>query len=100
MERIPRGIYTREFREQAVRLHEVDGMTIPEVAKRLSLPGGTLKNWVYVAHRGKLGEVGKHQKPLTELEMELARIKRELAEIRMEHDLLKKVATYFARESR
>ncbi len=43
MERIPRGIYTQEFRAQAVRLHEVDGLTIAEVAKRLSLPGGTLR---------------------------------------------------------
>ncbi len=53
MERIPRGIYTPEFREQVVHLHEVDGMTIPEIVKRLSLPGGTLKNWVYAARRGK-----------------------------------------------
>lgn len=88
MERIPKGIYTKEFREQAVRLHEVDGLTIPEVAKRLSLPGGTLKNWVYSARRGKLGDVSKNQKPLTELEMELARVKRELAETEMERDLL------------
>lgn len=50
MERMPRGIYTQEFRAQAVRLHEVNGLTIPEVAKRLSLPGGTLKNRVYAAH--------------------------------------------------
>lgn len=28
MERIPRGIYTQEFRSQALRLHEVDGLTI------------------------------------------------------------------------
>lgn len=100
MERMPRGVYTQEFREQAVRLHEVEGLTIPEVAKRLSLPGGTLKNWVYAARRGKLGEVGKNQKPLTDLELELARVKRELAEVRMERDLLKKAAAYFARESR
>ena len=45
----------------------VDGMTISEVAKRLSLPGGTLKNRVYAARRGKSGEVGKNQKPLTGL---------------------------------
>ena len=32
--------------------------------------------------------------------MELARAKRELAEVRMERDLLKKAAAYFARESR
>jgi len=72
MERIPRGIYSHEFRAQAVLLHEVDGLTIPEVAQRLSLPQGTLKNWVYAARKGKLGEVGQNQKPLTELEMELA----------------------------
>ena len=48
----------------------------------------------------QLGEVGKNQKPLTEREVELARVKRELTEIRMERDLLKKLATYFTRESR
>ena len=100
MERIPKGIYTKEFRERAVRLHEVDGLTIPEVAKRLSLPGGTLKNWVYSARGGKLSEVGKNQKPLTDLEMELARVKRELAETKMERDLLKKAAAYFAKNQK
>jgi transposase len=50
--------------------------------------------------RGKLGDVDKNQKPLTELEMELARVKRELAEVKMERDLLKKATAYFARESR
>ena len=100
MERLPRGIYTQEFRAQAVRLHEIEGLTIPEVAQRLSLPGGTLKNWVYAARRDELGELGKNQKPLTDLEMELARVKRELAEVKMERELLKKAAAYFARESR
>jgi len=44
MEEIPRGIYTQEFRAQAVSLHEVDGLTISEAARRLSLPVETLKN--------------------------------------------------------
>lgn len=43
--------------------------------------------------------MGKNQKPLTDLEMELAQVKRELAEVKMERDLLKKAA-YFARELR
>ena len=47
-----------------------------------------------------MGEVGRHQKPLPALEMELARVKRELAEVKMERDLLKKAAAYFAKESR
>ena len=40
-----------------------------------------------------------YKRPLTEIEMELARVKRELAEVRMERDLLKKAAAYFAKES-
>ena len=100
MERIPKGIYNPEFREQAVRLYEIDKLTMPEIARRLSLPQGTLKAWVYASRRGKLGEVGRNQKPLPDLEMELARVKRELAEVKMERDLLKKAAAYFAKESR
>jgi transposase len=45
-------------------------------------------------------QLGKHQKPLTELELELSRVKRELAEVKMERDFIKKCATYFAKESR
>ena len=48
---------------------------------------------------GKLGEIGKTYRPLTEVEMELSRAKKELAEVRMERDILKKAAAYFARES-
>ena len=59
----------------------------------------TLTYWVKAYKSGKLGEVGKAQKPLTELEMELARTKKELVEVKMERDILKKAAAYFARES-
>jgi transposase-like protein len=58
------------------------------INSRLSLPKGTLKNWVAAARQGKLGEVGKSHKPLSDLELELARLKRELAEVKMERDLL------------
>ena len=44
IERIPRGIYTREFQEQAVRLHEeVNRKTIPEITKRLHITEGDTK---------------------------------------------------------
>jgi transposase len=47
-----------------------------------------------------LAEIGKGQRIPTELEVELSRMRKELAEVKMERDLLKKFATYFARESR
>jgi transposase len=43
-----------------------------------------------MAREGKLGDVGKTYRPLTEIELELARTKKELAEARMECEILKK----------
>jgi transposase len=99
MERIPRAIYSRELREEAVRLVAEEGLRIPEVGRRLSVSPSTIRYWVKANKEGKLKEVGKQQRPVTEIEMELARVKRELAEARMERDILKKAAAYFAKES-
>ena len=99
MKGIPQGRYTKEFRQEAVKLVMEEGLSWGEAARRLSLPTSTLANWVKAAKAGKLGEVGKNYRPLTEVEMELARIKKELAIVKMERDILKKAAAYFAKES-
>jgi len=96
---IPRGRYTKEFREEAVKLVTEDGLSVPEAGRRLSLPPSTIVGWVKKFKAGKLGEIGKTYRPLTEIEMELARTKKELFEVKMERDILKKAAAYFARES-
>jgi transposase len=96
---IPRGRYTREFRQEAVKVGVEDKISCREAAQGLSLAPSTLAYWVKAYRSGKLGEIGKAQKPLTEVEMELARTKKELAEVKMERDILKKAAAYFARES-
>ena len=99
MKGIPQGRYTREFRQEAVRLVTEERLSLPEAARRLFLAPSTLAYWVKAYKEGKLGEIGKTQKPLTEVEMELARTKKELVEVKMERDILKKAAAYFARES-
>ena len=99
MKGIPRGRYTKEFRQEAVKLVTEEKLSWVEAARRLSLPPGTLGNWVKAYKAGKLGDIGKTYRPLTEIEMELARTKKELAEVKMERDILKKAAAYFARES-
>ena len=100
MERIPKGIYTPEFRAEAVKAVEAEGLSIDQAAKRLSVPKSSLSNWVRAAREGKLAEVGKGQRLPSELEIELARTRKELADVKMERDLLKKCAAYFAMESR
>ncbi len=99
MKRVPQGRYTREFRGEAVKLVTEEGLSLPESARRLSLPPSTLANWIKQFKAGRLGDVGKTYRSLTEIEMELAKVKKENAELRMERDILKKAAAYFARES-
>ncbi len=99
MKGIPQGRYTKEFREEAVKMVIDGGISLPEAARRLSLAPSTLRYWVKVNKGGKLGDIGKTQRPLTEIERELVRVKKELVETRMERDLLKKAAAYFAKES-
>lgn len=99
MKRIPYGKYTKEFRLEAVKL-VIDGdLSIPEVGKRLSLAPSTLSTWVKAYRTGKLEEVGKNHRQMSDKEMEVARLKRELAEARMECDILKKATAYFAKGS-
>jgi transposase len=98
MERVPRAVYTREFKEEAVKMVTEAGLSISEVANRVSVSTSTIAYWVKLAKKGLLSDDGK-QRPVTGEQMELARLKRENAELRMERDILKKAAAYFAKES-
>ena len=100
MNKIPKVQYSPEFREQAVKTFNESNLSIAESAKRLSMPKSTLLAWITADRKGQLSTIGKHQMPLTELALELSRIKRELAEVKMERDFIKKCAAYFAKTSR
>ena len=100
MERIPHRKYTPEFRAEAVKLVEEEKLSIRTAAKRLSVPLSSLDNWVRAARSGKLAEIGKGQRIPTELELVLSRMRKELAQVKMERDLLKNFATYFAKDAR
>lgn len=101
MVRLPRQVYTSEFRQPAVELITREGLSIAEASRRLSVSPKTLTNWVKRARRGGLTEAGasRPRHAATEAEAELSRLRRENAELRMERDILKKSAAYFARES-
>jgi len=66
-QKIPSAIYSKEFREQAVKQVTEEGLSTKEVARRLSLPVSTLDYWLKAFKTGKLGEIGKTQRPLTEI---------------------------------
>ncbi len=94
MYKIPRQRYTTEFKREAVRLVET-GKSPAQVARDLGIADQTLSNWRKASKSGKL-PAGK---AITPQEMELSRLKAELAKAKMENEILKKAAAYFARES-
>jgi transposase-like protein len=95
-ERGKRAAYTLEYKLESVRLVQ-GGQSCTVTAKVLGIPKQTLDNWVRLAAKGKLTGVGA--KPVSAEQMELARLRAELARIKMERDILKKATVYFARES-
>ncbi len=97
MEKVPRQYYTEEFKAEAVKLVKESGLTIPEAGRRLNVPAMTLKNWVYRSRNPE--PAAETSRPVTELEAENSRLRKELAESRMEGEILKNTIAYLAKGS-
>jgi len=66
LKRGPQGRYSKEFREEAVKLVTEEKLSLPEAARRLSLPPSTIVSWLKKFKIGRLGEIGKTYRPLTD----------------------------------
>lgn len=91
-----RAQYTLEFKQEAVRLVQ-SGQTIASVARKLGVVDQTLFNWVKAQREGRLN--GADSSPVSAEQMEISRLRAELARVKMERDILKKATAYFAKES-
>lgn len=94
---IPRQHYTEEFKQEAVKLVRESGLSIAEAGRRLNIPAMTLKNWIYRVKSSKSGVSSIH--PVSDVEAENSRLRKELAESRLECEIIKKAMAYFAKES-
>jgi transposase len=88
--------YTPKLKGEAVKLVLSQGLTLDEASKRIAIPLGTLFTWVKAAKQGDKAVATLGSRTAAELETELAKLRRELAETRMERDIVKKAAAYFA----
>ena len=90
-----RGRYTLEFKQEAVRLVE-SGQTMASAARSLGVVEQTLGNWIKLHRAGQLkGVVGKSA--VTAEQMEISRLRAELARVTMERDILGKATAFFAK---
>ena len=101
-ENVPNRQYTLEFKVEAVRLAESIGGN--QAAKRLGIPDSSIWNWIRLSRAGKLktadGAPTPVKRSVMEVEAENARLRRELASTKLDLEIVKKAAAYFAKESR
>ncbi len=93
-----RSKFTPKFRREAVELIRSSGRWIAEVARSLGINDGTLGNWVKLDREA--WERQADPAALSESERdELKRLRRQVAELEVDREILRKAAAYFARET-
>ena len=93
--------YTDEFRVEAVRLSKSVGAGT--AARRLGIPEPSLRNWIKRSHSERLETSNperREKRTLADVEAENSRLRRELESTRLDLEIVKKAAAYFAKESR
>ena len=91
--KVQRRQYTAEFKREAVRLVTEQGLSKAQVARDLGINDNLLARWQkQLATNGTQAFSGQGNAQ----DAELARLRREVAVLRQERELLKKVVTIFA----
>jgi transposase len=93
-----RKTFTPEFKREAAKMVIETSRPIAQVARDLGISEQTLRNWVNAYRR----DHGEAEEPATTVSerARLAELEREVAELRMENQFLKKAAAYFAKDHR
>ena len=91
-----RRSFTDDYKAGAVRLVLDEGKTVAAAARDLGLTESSLRNWVEQARADRTkGRTGL----TTDERAELAGLRKDNRELRMERDILKKAAAFFAKET-
>lgn len=90
--------FTREFKLEAVKLIKERGVGYTQASKDLGVHQTVLRNWVKEFSGDPQHPFPGHGQQKPE-QAEIARLRREVAKLKAERDILKKAAAYFAKES-
>ena len=90
--------FSREFKVEAVRLVRERGVSVSQASRDIDVHENVLRKWVkeFGADPKQAFPGHGQQKPE---QLEIDRLRREVAKLKAERDILKKAAAYFARES-
>ena len=90
--------FSREFKLEAVKLAEERGVSVRQAAQDLDVDENVLPKWVR-EYREQPDEAFPGNGKMTPQDAEIARLRKEVAKLKMERDILKNAAAYFATES-
>lgn len=90
--------YSREFKVEAVRLVTDQSCPVAQVARDLNLHENLLRKWVRESTTTAHQEMSPSKDPASQ-QAEINRLKKELAKLTMERDIMKKAMAYFARDT-
>jgi transposase len=86
--------FDQDFKDGAVRIVLESGRPVAEVARELDVHEGTLANWVHKARESqKPGALGESERD------ELVRLRKEIVELRMQRDVLKRSVVLWVNEA-
>ena len=90
--------FTKEFKFEAVKLVAERGVTVAQAARDLDLAESVLRRWMRAASTSPVTAFPGNGQQRAEL-AEIAALKKEVAKLKAERDILKKAAAFFAREA-
>lgn len=90
--------FSREFKLEAVRLVKERGVAVAQAARDLDVHENVLRKWVREFATDKQEAFPGHGQMKPE-QQEIQRLRKEVAKLKAERDILKKAAAYFAKDS-
>jgi len=90
--------FTREFKLEAAKLVGERGVSIAQAARDLDISGQVLRRWVKEIGSDPQEAFPGHGQQKAD-QAELTRLRREVAKLKAERDILKKAAAYFAKDN-
>jgi len=97
-ERSNRLKFTKEFKDDAIRLVTEQGYSCSEVGRRLGVHSSNISRWVREYRRDQ-EDISEGGVPHRELEAEIKQLRKEKKRLEMEREILKKAVAFFAKDS-
>lgn len=94
-----RNQYSAEFKLELIKLIEEQGQKVPDVASQYNVGKSTLEKWLQRYRAEQSGKPLAIGRAITPEQQEIQRLKKEIAQLKLERDILKKASALLAQDS-